>query len=219
MNIRFSTSAMAAGALVAIAVVGAPASAVNLVNTQTPVSQFGPFSKAFLNNNVATNLVQRFTLPSASTLSTISFYGGGAHVDLSLTNAVGASASEGGNVLWSVNDYNPGSGRAWRDFDVTGLNIVLPAGTYYLVMGSVDPSGAIWSKSSRADAANLNAGALGTGTYNKVGAQRMASVDYVFDEAGTLNFATRIQGTPIPTPGALALGAMSGLAALRRRRR
>lgn len=209
-------SGVAVGAALAIFAIAGSASAATIVNTSTP-SATGPASKAFLSaDGTATNLVQRFVVTQPSAISLISFFGGGTDIDLFLTNMVGAGANDATNVLWSVEGFTATGTRAWRNFNVSGLT--LNPGTYYLVMGSDDASGGNWTRASRTDANALNIEARGAGTYSNGGQKRAANVVYTFEEATTTGFATHIEGTPVPTPGAAGVLGLAGLVSLRRRR-
>jgi len=214
-----------AGAALVIALAAGSAHAgagdvVDLVSTGTP-STFGVADRANLTSEgIATNLVQRFVLPTASEITQISFFGSASNVDLYLTDLVGSSASEVDNILWSSNGFTTQGGKAWRDVGVSGLT--LDAGTYYLVMASDSSTGGLWSRTSRTPEFALNTEARGVGSYTKLGPdQTVATLTYNFLEQDTLGYAIRVQGreAAIPAPGMLAMAGMGGLLAARRRRR
>lgn len=194
----------------------ASAHADDLVFTSQP-SQFGVMDRANLDSTGnATNLIQTFTLPTASEISSLSYFGLASGVDLYITDEVGAGASDLTSVMWETHGYSAGGGRAWHNFNTAGL--VLGAGTYYVVMASDDLSGGRWSRVDRSDAINLLA--RGNTTYGKVGSQRVADLEYTFHEGEfDAGYALRIDGTAVPAPGTLAIAATGGVMCLRRRRR
>ncbi len=223
MNIGIRRHGAGAALIIALAAGTAHAGAgdvVDLVSTGTP-SIFGVADRANLTSEgIATNLIQRFVIPSASEITQISFFGSADNVDLYLTDLVGSSASEVDNVLWSSNGVTTEGGKAWRDISVSGLT--LDAGTYHLVMASDSATGGLWSRSTRVEPFGLNTGARGDATYTKSTPQQsIATLNYDFKESENLGFAIRVQGrdAAIPAPGMLTIAGMGGLLAARRRRR
>lgn len=219
MKISIRRGSAAAGLALAAALTATPALAGDsmVVGTSAPASNFGPATRANLNvSGTATNLAQRFYLPETVALSSLEFYGTATNIDLYITNAVGeGTASDITNVMWESHGFSSGSGRAWREVETGSL--VLGPGTYFLVMAADNATGGIWAKVGRDGVDNVEA--FGVGTYPKTGSQRAASINYSFEESDQNAFAFRLNGAPIPTPGAFAITMAGGLACMGRRRR
>ncbi len=217
MKSSLCRSGLAAGAALAFASFAAPAMADDLVYTAQP-SNFGTLDRANLDvNGVCTNLVQRFELPTASSLNTLAFFGLATDTDMYIVDDIGAAVDDETSILWSAKGYTQGtSGRQWHEFDLGGLN--LAAGEYYVVMGSDDATGGRWSRVTKTGSTGIEA--RGFGAYIAGAHTRVASLSYTMFEGATEHaYALRISGTPVPAPGALALAAFGGVAAARRRRR
>lgn len=206
-----------AGAAVAIATVGA-ASAETVVNTTSP-SVFGIFETANLDNeNMATNLAQQFSLSSTYNLDSLSFFGSGTNIDMYIIDAVAPDGDDPDSVLWEAHGIEAPGSRSWRDVPIGGLT--LGPGDYYVVMASDDAAGGRWSLVTTLDPSTLAIGADGVGMYEKGSPeQRVAGVNYTFTPEDNLSYALRVEGTEIPTPGALTIAGIGGLICLKRRRR
>ncbi len=229
MKICVSRNGIAACAIVALAGTAAAGDSELVVNTMTP-SVNGATERAFLSGttDLSTNLVQEFEIDAATNLETLSFFGSATDVHVYLTKDVGlvgdANADDPvptGSIVWESGSYtSPGGAlgtRGWQDFDVTGIS--LDSGTYYVVLASDDIFGAYWSYALKNDPVTENVGDKGSAQYAKgVGDQRVASIDYNFDEGSPFVFGLRITGSTVPTPGTLAIAAAGGLLCIRRRR-
>ncbi|MEC9373642.1 MAG: hypothetical protein VYC34_07350 [Planctomycetota bacterium] len=191
----------------------------DLVRTASP-SRFGTFETARVNtsvqNPIATNLVQEFTLSGAFFIESISIFGSGIDLDLYIVDSIGPGATEPENIVWSAHDIEAPGVRAWQEVEAGGF--LLGPGDYFLVLASDHPSGARWSYVSTLDPEEtLNVGDDGIGTYKRGdGEQRAASIDYVFDRGDSQAFATRITGIEIPAPAVVSIAALA-LAPRRRR--
>ncbi len=187
--------------------VAAASNAAMIVNTDNT----GAGSNAHPANDTL-HLMQRVNFTEAFNLNSIAVSAAGDGFNLFLATNVGDEADDEFDIVWSANDVEVSSGFAWMTLDATGVSV--EAGEYYLIMTSDADGGARWQRSFRDLEGTFGVGdsALATNGLDTI-TEKTFSAD-----PGNRVYSVRIDGDPIPAPGAAALFGLAGLTASRRRR-
>lgn len=157
---------------------------------------------------------QAFTTTSAVAIQSISFLANspdGDDVTLYITDGLGESSSILYQGTFAVSE-DAGTSSSWHTFELTDA-ILSQAGQYYLVVSSDGAGGFRMNKT------NIE-GSVGFG--ERVFSLLPEGSDFLGEEfayfADGNVLIAQINGTVIPSPGAIALAGMSGLLLARRRR-
>ncbi len=207
-------------AIAALAVVGTASSAMAgsapLLVDANNGSAFSPRDAAVSGDATSTTLVQGFSLADDSVLynAMLRGFSEGADVTIAITDAMGAGASAS-NILYEQTHsvVADGFGSSMHSFDLGFLN--LNAGSYYFVVMSDDEAGFEWA---RVSPGGIGVDHRGMGTYT-AGSPFVSQGYSFFEGENDQVYVLDIEGSAIPTPGAASLLALSGVAAVRRKRR
>lgn len=186
---------------------GAAANAAMIVNTDNT----GAGSNAHPANDTL-HLMQRVNFTDSFTLNSIAVSAAGNSFNLFLATNVGETADDDFDIVWSATNVEVGGSFSWMTLDAGGVNV--SAGEYYLIMTSDADGGARWQRVFRDIEGTVGVGNGGLAT---TGLDTITEKTFTSDP-GSRIYSVRIDGDPIPAPGAAALFGLAGLTASRRRR-
>jgi len=195
--------------------VGAAANAAMIVNSVTDGAGTR-FDTAEMVNGECTQLVQRVSINGTYNLDNIQINANGEGFNLHLARAIGESASDASDIVWSANNIATSDNTFdWMSFDAEGVTV--GPGEYYLVMTSTTEDGGRWRQVLRTAEGTEGIGNSGEFSFLKSGEESVVSHNYS-DSSSRWVYGARLTGELVPAPGAAALFGLGGLAAARRRR-